>query len=72
MKMRCTISIDFEADDFMDAGDKARKLDNVAKELAKDYETVTFDVRERRDFKGKSRGKRMPEKKRVRPPCAPD
>ena len=55
MKMRGTITVDFEADDFMDAGDKARALDKVAKDLAKEYETVTFDVRERRDFKGRSK-----------------
>ena len=36
--------------------DKARALDQVAKDLAKTYESVTFDVRERRDFKGRRKG----------------
>ena len=56
MKMRGTITVDFEADDFMDAGDKARALDKVAQDLAKTYESVTFDVRERREFKGRRKG----------------
>ncbi len=56
MKMRCTITVDFEADSFLDAGDKARALDKVAQDLAKTYESVTFDVRERREFKGRRKG----------------
>ena len=56
MKMRCTITVHFDADDFLDAGEKARALDQVAKDLAKTYESVTFDVRERREFKGRRKG----------------
>lgn len=36
----------------MDAAASQQELDNLAKDLAKKYDTITFDIRERRDFKG--------------------
>lgn len=53
MKLRATIVIDLDADDFMDAAKKQQHLDGVAKDLSKVYETVSMDFRERREFKAR-------------------
>lgn len=53
MKLRATITINFVANDYQDAAAHQNKLNQIAKGLSNDYDEVTLDFRERRDFKKK-------------------
>jgi len=60
MKLRATMIIEFEATDFLDAGKHQEELVELAKKLSKKYDSVTFDIRERRELKvRKTRKKKM-------------
>ena len=52
-KLRATITVDFDAKDYLDAGRIQEKLDELAKDLAKRYGHVELDMRERRERKSK-------------------
>ena len=60
MKLRATMIIEFEAKDFLDAGNHQQALVKLAKDLSKKYSSVTFDIRERRELKV-----RAPRRKKV-------
>lgn len=49
MKLKAVVTIEFEAPDFMTAGDRERFIRNALDNLGEDYKTVDFDVSTRRD-----------------------
>lgn len=49
LKLRAVITVDFTAADFIAAAEIQKKLKTLCDGLGKEYESCTFDLRERRD-----------------------